>query len=114
MPCDTFVPQDMTPKQRKAQIDEAIDRLNKAIEDGKVSVVVDKASGSVGFKGDWGERNGVSDVCAYRKLSLKGSFAFKKALAKAELAAGRKVNEKAVAAGVHSHDGGKTWHPGHK
>lgn len=114
MPCDTYIPQNMTPVQRKAQIEEAIERLNKAIEKGQVTLVVDKASGSVGFKGDWGERNGVTDNCAYRKLSLKGSFAFKQALQKAEIAAGRKVNEKAVAAGVHTHDDGKTWHPGHK
>ncbi len=31
------------------------------------------------------------------------------ALAKAEAQAGRTVDKQAVASGLHSHDGGKTW-----
>lgn len=113
MPCDSYIPKNMTPIQRKTQIEQAIEKLNKAIAAGQVSITVDRNTGAVGFKGDW-QREGITDACAYRKLSLKGGFEFKKALMKAEAAAGRKVNEKAVAAGVHTHDGGKTWHPGHK
>jgi hypothetical protein len=111
MPCDTYIPVNMTPPQRRKQIDEAIDRLNKAIEAGQVTLVVDKSTGAVGFKGDW-QRDGVSDSCAFRKLTLKSSMGFKRALAKAETMAGRKVNEKAVAAGVHMH--GDKFYPGHK
>lgn len=113
MPCDSYVPKNQTPVQRKVQIEEAIDRLNKAIEAGQVTLVVDRATGAVGFKGETGlQQNGVSDACAYRKLTLKGGFAFKQALMKAEAAAGRKVNEKALDAGIHMH--GDTFHPGHK
>jgi hypothetical protein len=58
-------------------------------------------------------RNGISDACAYRKLLASGSPALRAALAKAEAMAGRKVDPQAIASGVHSHDGGRTWNPGH-
>jgi hypothetical protein len=34
-------------------------------------------------------------------------------IARAEQLAGRAVSAQAVAGGVHSHDGGHTWHHGH-
>jgi hypothetical protein len=112
MPCDSYIPVKMTIPQRKKQIEEAIDRLNAAIEKGQVTLVVDKATGAVGFKGATNRNDNVSDACAYRKLKLKGSMAFKQALQKAEMQAGRKADEKAIDAGVHMHNG--EFFPGHK
>jgi len=111
MACDFMIPAGMTPVQRKTQIEQAIDRLNKALEAGTVKVTVGK-TGAVAFVGGW-QRDGVSDTCAYRKLLASGSPALRMAVARAEAMAGRKVDPKAVAAGTHSHDGGKTWHGGH-
>jgi hypothetical protein len=112
MPCDSYVPKNTTPVQRKKQIEEAVERLNKAIAAGQVTLVVDRATGAVGFKGESGlKSNGVSDACAFRKLQLSGSFAFKQALQKAEMQVGRKINEKAIDAGVHMH--GSEFFPGH-
>ena len=111
MPCDFTVPQGMTPAQRKTQIEQAIDRLNKALAIGEIKVKVGP-TGSIAFVGAW-ERNGVSDVCAYRKLVVMGSPALRQAVTRAETLAGRKVDPRAVAAGTHSHDGGSSWHKGH-
>jgi hypothetical protein len=101
----------MTITQRKKQIDEAVDRLNKALAIGEVKVKVGP-TGAIAFTG-WAERSGVSDICAYRKLLATGSPALRAALARAEAMAGRKVDARQVAAGTHSHDGGSSWHKGH-
>lgn len=92
---------------RKQQIASAIERLNRAIETGTVTVVIG-AQGGIAFKG-WQDNAGVSDLCAYRKLAAENSPALRKALARAEVVAGRRLDQRAVAAGVHSHDGGRTW-----
>lgn len=111
MACDFRIPAGMTPVQRKKQIDIALERLNKALQEGTVKVTVGN-TGAVVFRGNW-QRDGVSDTCAYRKLLASGSSALRMAVARAEAMAGRKVDPKAIAAGVHSHDGGKTFHGGH-
>jgi hypothetical protein len=111
MPCDTMRRRrGQTEAERLSDIQRAVQRLETALQSGQVKVVVDRMSGAVAFSG-WQEqsRDGVGDVCAYRKLSAKGSFALRKALATAEALAGRKVNQQAIAAGTHSHDGGQTW-----
>ena len=48
---------------------------------------------------------------AYRKLVTSGSHEFRIALMRAEAEAGRQVDARQVAAGVHLH--GDTWHKGH-
>ena len=111
MACDFRVPAGMTPETRKTQIAQAVDRLNAALATGTVKVRVG-ATGAVAFVGTW-QRDGISDVCAYRKLMVAGSPALRLAVAKAEAMAGRKVDARAVASGQHSHDGGSTWHKGH-
>jgi hypothetical protein len=64
----------------------------------------------VTFEG-WQEadRGRVSDACAYRLLMSGGGSLAKAALVRAEQMAGRSVSKEAVAIGLHSHDGGKTW-----
>ncbi len=107
MPCDSRIPLGMTPPQRRKQIAQTIDALNKALIDKSVTVKIG-ANGAVAFVG-WGQRNSVTDVCAYRKLLASGSPGLRAALVIAERAAGRKVDPQAVAAGYHSHDDGKTF-----
>lgn len=102
MPCDT-----VREPVKLLDMSRALDRLQKALGLGQVSVVVG-ASGSLAFKG-WQDRAGLSDLCAYRKLAARNSPELRKAVARAEGLAGRKLNPQAMAAGVHSHDGGQTW-----
>ena len=111
MACDFRIPAGMTPVQRKTQIEQAVDRLNKALEAGTVKVKVGP-SRAITFVGSW-QRDGISDTCAYRKLTIAGSSALRMAVARAEALAGVKIDPKAIAAGEHSHDGGRSWHKGH-
>ena len=59
------------------------------------------------------DRSGLSDLCAYRKLLASNSPELRRAVARAEVVAGRKIDPRMVSAGVHSHDDGKSFHPGH-
>lgn len=113
MACDSFRKQNQTPEQRKVAIREALKLLEQKLTNGRVSVAI-SPTGAVAFVG-WTsqDRDSVSDACAYRTLQSQGSWALKQAVARAEAMSGRKVSAGAVAGGVHSHDGGKTWHPGH-
>jgi len=99
-----------TPLQRTRQL-EALKRLDAALAAGTVTVTVG-ATGAVAFRA-WTDREGVTDVCAYRALAAANSAALRRAVMRAEALAGRKLDARTVAAGVHSHDGGQTWHPGH-
>lgn len=111
MPCDTV--KNVEPIVRRKQIDVALERLEKFLAEGKVTVKVGQ-NGAIVFDG-WGKesRNFVTDVCAYRMLTTRSSWELRKAVAKAESVAGRKVSMAAVGSGIHSHDGGKSWNPGH-
>lgn len=95
------------------QMKKALDRLQAALGAGTVTAVIGP-NGALAFKG-WqqDDRAGYSDACAFRKLQARGSPELRRALARAEALAGRKLDPRAVAAGVHSHDGGGSWHPGH-
>lgn len=97
MPC-TYVP--------VATAQSALKRLEAALEDGSAVAVIG-ATGSIAFKGV--DLDGLSDLCAYRKLASSNSPALRRALARAEVKAGRKLDQTQVNAGVHSHDGGRTW-----
>jgi hypothetical protein len=104
MPCMTQP--DLTPTAKQAQR-KALDRLEQALGAGTVRVVVAK-SGAIAFDG-WAEadRSGVSDLCAYRAIS--NSPAMRRALLRAEAMSGNRMDPRAIAAGLHSHDGGRTW-----
>lgn len=86
----------------------AVRRLDAMLAAGTAQVVI-SAQGAVAFKGDWNPDKDISDVCAYRALSALNSPSLRRALARAEVTAGRKVDMRAVNSGTHSHDGGKTW-----
>lgn len=107
MPCDS---KPLTPTAIENQR-AALNRLETGLALGSVQVIIG-ATGSIAFKG-WNDREDLADLCAYRRLSAANSPALRKALARAEAMAGRKVDQRQVAAGVHSHDGGRTFHNGH-
>lgn len=111
MPCDTNLKDNQTLEDRNDQIKKSLTRLEAALTLNQVKVKIG-ANGAVAFDG-WKDRDDVTDVCAYRTLSAQNSWALRQAVAKAEQMQGRKVNANAVGAGVHSHDGGETWHKGH-
>ena len=104
MPCMT---QPNLTTAQKADQQSALARLGAALASGAVTVVIGQ-SGGIAFKG-WTDNRGVSDLCAYRALTAANSAPLRRALARAEAMTGRKVNAQALAAGMHSHDGGKTW-----
>lgn len=95
------------------KIKERTTQLSAAIAAGKVRVKVGP-QGAVAFEG-WTEtdRDGITDACAYRRIMAEGSPLAKAAIMRAEQLAGRSVDQKMIAQGVHSHDGGTTWHGGH-
>jgi len=113
MPCDTNLKPNQSLTARGVEIKRALTRLEAALTANQVKVKIGP-NGAValdGWKPD--ERDGVSDVCAIRTLTSENSWPLRQAIARAEAQQGRKVNPHAVAAGIHSHDGGKNWDKGH-
>lgn len=106
MTCTTQT--DLTQQQKTAQ-QSALRRLQDAIRAGEVTVVVGR-NGALAFRG-WKDNAGISDLCAYR--ALMNTPEVRRAVARAEALAGVKVSRLAIATGVHSHDGGGSWHSGH-
>lgn len=110
MPCDTRMKRNQTIKQRQAEVQQVVADVNSLIASGKVKPVIDRKTGSIAFDGiDPNLRDDVTDACIYRRIMVSGSALAKAKIAQAEAIAGRTVNKQAVAQGVHSHDGGKTW-----
>lgn len=113
MPCDTNLKNGETLASRGEKVKKALSRLEAALTQGRVKVRI-APNGAVAFDGWKGDdRDDVTDVCAFRTLTAQSSPALRVAVARAEAQQGRKVNPHAVAAGHHSHDGGKSWHKGH-
>jgi hypothetical protein len=108
MPCVTQP--NLTETQREV-MRKAIGRLEAGLATGNASAVIG-ANGAIAFKG-WHDAAGVSDLCAYRQLLASNSPALRRAIARAEAMSGRKLDQRAVSAGIHSHDFGATWHKGH-
>lgn len=113
MPCDVTLAAGQSAEGRQAEIDQALGLLEAQLTRGLVRLVVGP-DGAVAFQG-WtdGGRRAIADVCAYRTLAARGSWPLRQAQAQAESLAGRSVDRAKVAAGIHSHDGGAHWHPGH-
>jgi len=109
MPC--FTNTNVTVAQ-KAKMLTALEQLQKSIGRGTVTIVVSKLNGAVAFNGWRAEdREGLSDICAYRALMSSPNMApeLRNALRKAQIMAGTPVSTRAIASGLHSHDGGSTW-----
>lgn len=113
MPCDTKLKANQTIQQRAVEVRAAVEKLSQALAAGRVKAVVG-ANGGIAFQGlaDT-DRDGVTDACAYRRLMVSGSSLAKAKIAQAEALSGRAVNRMAIGQGLHSHDGGNTWHNGH-
>jgi hypothetical protein len=116
MPCDTRLREGQTISQRKVEVREAIARLNSLLVSGRVKALVGP-QGAVAFP-EWleSDRARVTDACALRFIMSSGSALAKQAIARAEALAGRSIDKKAMAQGVHGHSdghGGITWHHGH-
>lgn len=115
MPCDTRLKVRngvrQTISERKDEVRRATERFITGLKANRVKVVIDKKTGAVAFTGlTEEERDGVTDACAYRRIMVSGSAMALAAIARAEQLAGRSIDKQMVAAGHHSHDGGKTWH----
>lgn len=113
MPCESRIQRGQTLAERNAEITAALRTLEARLQASTVRVVIG-SNGAVALQG-WtpADRRDVSDVCAIRALQAAGSWALRQAIARAESQSGRKMNPLALAAGTHSHDGGKSWNPGH-
>ncbi len=104
MPCLTTP--NLTAPQKQARLT-AVQRLRALLAAGTVTVAVGR-TGGVALVG-WADadRGGVSDLCAYRALSNTPEM--RRALLKAEAASGHRMDPRAIASGLHSHDGGSSW-----
>lgn len=111
MPCDSVR---STPRQtvaeRMAEVRSASARIAALLASKKVQVKIGP-QGAVTFIGiPDQDRVGMTDACIYRRIMASGTHGAKMAIAKAEQLAGRTADKKVIAQGVHSHDGGHTWH----
>ena len=115
MPCDSkpFTP-NQTLSERKEEVKKVSDLVAREIVAGRVKPKVGP-QGGIAFEGlTDAMRRGMTDSCVYRRIMATGSAMAKQQIARAEQLSGRKVDQKALAGGVHSHDSGHTWHGGHK
>lgn len=109
MACDTMTRPGETKEQRSERAKVSTAALEAALTAGTVKLKIGP-QGGIAFVGwDDKSRDGLTDACAFRRLTSKVSWALRQAVAKEEALTGRKVNQAAVNAGLHSHDGGKTW-----
>lgn len=109
MPCDTRLKPRQTLSQRATEVRKVTETLSAGLASGRVKAKVGPQGGIafIGLTDD--ERDGVTDACAYRRIMVSGSALARAKIAQAEQLAGRTVDRKVVAQGVHSHDGGETW-----
>lgn len=113
MPCDTIFRRNQTITVRKEEIKKVIKTVEDGLARGKIKAVVSK-KGGVAFDGlAVTDRDDVTDACVYRAIMRSGSALSRHMLMKAENQAGVRIDQKVVAGGHHSHDGGKSWSDGH-
>jgi hypothetical protein len=111
MPCDRKLKKGQTVSDRAAELRKRGEQVDRLLAGGRVGVKIGP-QGGVTFTGIPEDvRDGMTDACVYRAIMARGSHQAKMAIAKAERLAGRTVDKKVVASGLHSHDGGASWHP---
>ena len=112
MVCETRLKRNQTVQQRAKEIRRAVAVLATGLASGRVKALVGP-QGAIAFTGlTEAERADTTDACLYRLLLVSGSPLALQAIARAEALAGRAVDRKAVAQGIHLH--GDTWHGGHR
>lgn len=113
MPCDTIFRRNQTISQRKVEVKAVVAKVATGLANGSIKAVVSR-KGGIAFNGlSDTVRDDVTDACVYRQLQVAGSALALAAIAQAEMRAGVQVDRKQLAGGLHSHDGGATWHNGH-
>lgn len=109
MPCDSKLKRNQTIQQRAEEVKKAVSAFDALIASRSISVRVGP-QGAIAFTVPESMRDGITDACIYRRIMAIGSVLAKAQIARAEAMAGVKINKQAVGQGVHSHDGGRTWH----
>lgn len=113
MACETRRKRGQSIQQRAEEVKKVVTLLEQAIAARRVKITVGP-QGAIAFQGLTAEeRDDVTDACAYRRIMATGSALARAEIARAEAMSGRTVNRQVIGQGVHSHDGGKTWHNGH-
>ena len=113
MACETQTRKNQTLSERKEEIRQTVAEIIGKLISGEITPKVGP-QGGIAFNGlSDKDRNGVTDVCAYRMIMMGNSTLAKMKIQQAEMLSGRSVASSALAQGIHSHDGGKTWHKGH-
>jgi hypothetical protein len=113
MPCDTRLKPRQTISERKAEVQKAVSAIEKLLLR-RVAKPVVSPLGAIAFSGIPEDvRDGLTDACIYRRIIAGSSVIAKAEIARAEALAGRTVSRQVIGQGVHSHDGGSTWHDGH-
>ncbi len=111
MACETMLKPRQTIQQRAAEVRAAVVRLAQGLAAGRITLVIDPVTGAPAFAGwDTTSRDGITDACAFRTIARTGSPMFIELVRKAQALAGRGIDKQAMAQGIHSHDGGATWH----
>ena len=111
MPCFSKPRVNQTPEQRRTEVKKAVGDIDKLIAKRKIGIKVGPQGGIVFTGLTEAMRAGMTDVCIYNLLMQRGSESMKTAVRTAEMLAGRGVSQSALKAGIHSHDGGGSWHP---
>lgn len=112
MACENVRRPNQSLTERIEEVRKAIARFSAGLAAGTIKARVGP-QGAIAFDGiSAADRDGVTDACAYRQIMVSGTALAKAAIARAEALAGRTVDRKVLAAGVHAHDG--VWHHGHK
>ena len=110
MPCDTMRLPEQTMAQRMTEVRTAVQQIDAMLAARKIGVRVGP-QGAVTFTGlSDADRRRMTDACIYRRIVQSGTAAAKMAIARAEQVSGRTISKAVVANGVHSHDGGASWH----
>jgi hypothetical protein len=110
MACDTRLKPRQTIQERADEVRRAVEKFAKALTSGSAKIKVGP-QGAVVIEGmTEQDRDGVTDACAVRRIMATGSALAKAKIAAAEALAGRSIDRKVIGQGVHSHDGGATWH----
>ena len=114
MACETMRKRGQSLSQRITEVQKVVALVNAGLVSGRIRAKVGP-QGAIVFDGlTQSERDDVTDACIYRRIVGAGGTALARAaLQRAEMLAGRAVNPTTVAQGVHSHDGGVTWHGKH-